>query len=159
VLAAIRHLVARPEQLQRVEGFVEDLCPKLGVGVLAETRELVVGSAQAHAESEAPAGEAIERHGLSGHHRHASPSQRRDHRADDDPLGRHGDGCEGDPRVDHRLPRLPADHVIPQEEAVPSSRLGVVGQRGETDRVGEIAAVGNAEPELRLHPPCAGHPL
>ena len=148
MLPLVRHQVARPQQLQRVEGLVEDLRAVSGVGVLTETRELVVGGAQADTQSKASCGEPVERDRLACHHRHPPPRQRRDHRPEDDPFGGHRNCRECHPRIDHRLPRLASNQVIPQEEAVPPGSLGIAGERSESGRVGEVAAVGHTESEL-----------
>ncbi len=95
-------------------------------------------AAEAHAEHETPAAQAVERHGLARELMRPPASQRRDHRPEHQALGGHRHRGQRDPRISDPLDRRAVLEVVPDEEAVPAPRLGPGGQLGHHARLGEL---------------------
>ena len=145
VPALEREALTRPEAEQHLETLVEALGAHAVVGRLAEGTELGIGwLAQAHAEHGPPAREMVEGDRLAGQLPGPPPGNRRHHRAQPDALGRLRDGAQHDPGIVDRERVVGVDeHVVPEEEAVPTRALGRVTQ---LDEVGRVAEVGDADP-------------
>lgn len=109
-----------------VEALIEHPRPSAVVDLLAETAQLLAAcvEAEADAEDHPAAGQLIDGDHLAGNDLRAPAGQRRHHRAELDPLGRHRDGRERDPRVGRRAGRSAVADVVPHEEPVPAGRVG-----------------------------------
>jgi hypothetical protein len=120
-----------------VERLVEDRGADPGAGLVAEVAEVHVGRlAEAHTEHGTPTGQVVEGDQVLGDHPRSPSRERRDHRAQQHPLGDLGDRPEQHPRVVHVLHVVPAE-VVPEEEAVPARGLGRAGQVDHDGRVRE----------------------
>ena len=147
VLAVVRHRLPCPERGDDLERFVEHPPPYDPVDGVAERPELllVVGT-EPHSEDEPPAGDPVERHRLAGDLGRPAPGQRRDHRAQEHPLGRQRHRGECDLRVGRGL-AVPAE-VVPAEHRLPAGLLGEPGQAGQRPRVGVVAEIGDPHGEV-----------
>jgi large conductance mechanosensitive channel len=126
---------------QAVETVVEQPSTDLEVALLAEalgvelTRAL---AAEADAEDQPAAAEAIECHGLAGELMRSPTGDRGDHGADRHSLCLHGYRGERDPRVGKSLDRLAIGDVVPDEEAVPATPLGLGRKLGDEGGLGQL---------------------
>ena len=137
--------LAAPQLDEPVEPLVEQPRALARVARVAERRELAVAvAADADAEHEPAAAQAVERHRLARELRDPAPRRRGDERADAHALGRAGDRGHRDPRV-RELAGVLVDEVVPDEEAVPAPRLGGLGEPREPARVGELPEGGNED--------------
>ena len=129
VVAAERHRLPRPEQVQRLEALVQPGGQFLLVGGLAEAAELVRdGRAQPGPQDHPAASEPVQGSYLPGQLGYPAARYRRDHRAQPDgPRGQRG-GRQQHPRIRDRAPKfLPVGDVIPDEQPVPARVLGPPG--------------------------------
>ena len=120
---------------------------------LAEALELAAVAAEARAEDDASAAEAVQ--GRQGERQilDAPARHRRDARPEHDPGRAQRAGREGDPRIRGRhAPR--EGEVVPDEEAVPARGLCVCRELGDEPRVGVRADVGAEEPVLHGYKLC-----
>ncbi len=126
MLPASAHRLAGPGGGQDVEALVKHLPTASGVELLTGPAELAGAvSADADAESHPTDRQPIQRRDFARHLHGPPPRQRRDHRAEPQPLGGAGDGCQRDPRVGDRGNRCGVGDVVPHEEPIPAGGLGV----------------------------------
>ena len=85
-----------------------------------------------------PFGHDVDGHDLASEFDQPTPRNRGDHRTEPQPLGRSRKRAEHHPRVEN-LRCLSAQGVIPQEESVPSVRLGSPGDVEKLLGVGKPA--------------------
>ena len=140
---------------QHVEGLVEQATPPPSVGDLAEGAELpraVV--AETNADDDPAARKMIERAHLPSQHPGAPARQRRDERADTDPLGRGRHRRQRHPRIGHAHAAGPED-VVPQVEALPAGLLGGMGEVGNPAGIGELGEGGHEQSEPHRTGLCA----
>jgi len=118
-----------------------------GVALFAEPGELLAEpvAAEADAEREPAAAEAVERRGLAGELGGAAAGDRADHRPEAHLRGGGGDRGQGDPGVGRRGHRFAPAEVVPAEDAVPARFFGLSGETGDEPRVGR--GVEEREPE------------
>jgi hypothetical protein len=159
--AAMVHRPAGPGGGEDLQRLIQHLAALPVVELLAGCGELGAEAvaAQPGPEGEPPAAELVQGRGFPGDLGRPTAGQRRGHRPEPQPLCDGGGRRQGDPRVGH-LPhrRVPAQ-VIPDEEPVPAGFLGLGGQPGHHQWVGEL--VEDRQPQRRAQPgPCpafAGH--
>jgi hypothetical protein len=139
-------LLARPHPDEQVEPLVEQAPAGDRVELLPERAQLPPRvAAQAGPEHQAAPRQPVDPDRLPGQLAGPAPGHRRDHRADDQPLGRAGDGGQGDPRVGHVGHGRPVEHVVPNEQAVPPGGLGLGAQVGHEPGLGELAEEGQEQ--------------
>ena len=147
---------ARPESGEHLERLVEHLGMHLRVDGLAERAELLVGrEAETDAEDGLPAGHVIERGDLLGHYLRSSSRERCDDRAQMQALRACGARAEHHPGVvDVEVEITTKVEVVPQEEAVPTRRLGKLGELDQRRRVTDIGDADRAKRTGRLYTIC-----
>ena len=150
VMATVmRDRVARPIAVQQGESFVQALGEQSQIGRLAEACVLVVDrAAQAGAEDHPPAAQVVKCRHLARDLLRASPWYWGDHRAELDPCRRERRSSEQHPGVAKAAPApLVVDHVIPDEERVPSGGLRRRRHLRDRLRIREVAEVRNVDGE------------
>ena len=133
------HRLPGEKRSEHRDTLVEHLASDARIDDFVELRQLAAG---VDAEPE-PQGETALRHDVDGHDLASefdqpTPRNRGDHRTEPQPLGRSRKRAKHHPRVEN-LRCLSAQGVIPQEESVPSVRLGSPGDVEKPLGVGEPA--------------------
>jgi len=133
------HRLPGKERGEHWDALVEHLASDSRIDDFVELRQLAAG---VDAEPK-PEGETALRHNVDGHDLASEFDQptsrdRGDHRTEPQLLGRGREGAKHHPRVEN-LRCLSAQGVIPQEESVPSVRLGSARDGEKPLRVGEPA--------------------
>ena len=137
VLAAMLHRLPGEKRGEHRDALVEHLASDARIDDFVELRQLAAGiDAEPEPQSETALRHDVDGHDLASEFDQPTPRDRGDHRSDPQPLGRSSERAEHHPRVEN-LRCLSAQGVIPQEESVPSVRLGSPGDVEKPLGVGE----------------------
>src|SRR5215212_3886697 len=127
VLARIGKRLPTPQPGEYLQTLVEKLCPNLPVGRFPHLRETtVVQGSKSYRQDEAPFGQMVEGHRLTGQLPRSPPSRRRQHSPDPHPLCAHRHRSHHDPRV-VRVHATDTD-AVPVKSAVPTRLLYLTGE-------------------------------
>jgi len=129
VLAVVAEGLSCPEPAQNVQSLVEQLAAPNLVGLLPERFVAAVGRAEADADDHPPVGEPIDGGDLPSELPWLAAGKRRQHRPQPNLLGAARGHGQRDPRVD-------TPHGFPDEQSIPTVKLG---DRGQLTDVGSIS--------------------